>query len=506
MNLFSSIIAFIRAKPYLLAIPVVAAGGAAFFMLRGDDATSGTFVVVRKDLVQQVSLSGRVTAAQEADLGFSSGGRVSRVYVKVGDQVGVGRLLAETENGDLWANVLQRQAALAREEAKLASLEAGTRPEQLAVTQAAFDNAALALLDALRDAYTDAENAVRNTTDPFFSNPNTTPQLAFLVTDSQLKTDVEARRAALQSVLANWQSATSGLSAVSDVTAAAALSQQNLALVSAYLGAVNAALNRAVTSGSVTQATLDGYVADVSGARTSLNAAASSLTAAMTAYDAAKKNLALQAAGSTAADIAAQKAQVDAAKADVVSAQAAFAKTRIVAPFSGIVTAIDAKVGQVAASNAASVSLINKGAFQIESFVPEVHVALLELGDKATVALDAYGPDVPFEAALISIDPAETVRDGVSTYRAILQFPKDDPRIRAGMTATVVVTTEEKKNVLSVPQGAIHIHDDGKYAHVVAGDDVVERKVTTGSVSSLGEVEIVSGVAEGDVIALPSAE
>ena len=143
--------------------------------------------------------------------------------------------------------------------------------------------------------------------------------------------------------------------------------------------------------------------------------------------------------------------------------------------------------------------MISTGAFQIESYVPEINIALIAVRDKASVTLDAYGEKI-FPASVVSIDPAETVRDGVSTYRAMLQFDAQNPLIKSGMTANVSITTDTKESALAVPQGLVVYRDGKMFVRVLVDKSTVEREVTLGGVSSLGEVEILSGLKEGDTI------
>lgn len=77
-------------------------------------------------------------------------GRISGVYAKVGDKVAAGALLAQIENGDLRAAVSQKQAAHEKEQAKLSALLAGTRPEEIAVKEAAVAEAETKLAQAAR--------------------------------------------------------------------------------------------------------------------------------------------------------------------------------------------------------------------------------------------------------------------------------------------------------------------------------------------------------------------
>ena len=68
------------------------------------------------------------------------------------------------------------------------------------------------------------------------------------------------------------------------------------------------------------------------------------------------------------------------------------------------------------------------------------------------------------------------------------------------MTANVSVTTAVKQSVLSVPQGLVVRKDGNAYMRVLVDKEIQEREVTLGGVSSVGEVEILSGLNEGDTI------
>ena len=259
----------------------------------------------------------------------------------------------------------------------------------------------------------------------------------------------------------------------------------------------------------MSQSDINGWVADIAAARTELDTAVAALTTAQTsrasavsALDTDKKTLALQEAGSTSQDIEAQKAQVASAGAELASARAQLRKTLVTAPFDGVVTKMDATVGETVSPGVSAISMISSGIFQIECFVPEINVALVKSGDTADVTLDAYGETL-FKARVASIDLAETVRDGVSTYRAILQFTDRDERIRSGMTANVRILTEKKENVISIPRRIVVERDGKKYVSVQTGEDeIVEKEVTTGSVSSSGAIEILTGLNEGDIVVL----
>ena len=142
------------------------------------------------------------------------------------------------------------------------------------------------------------------------------------------------------------------------------------------------------------------------------------------------------------------------------------------------------------------------GVFLIESYVPEVNIALIKIGDEAKVTLDAYGENILFYAKVISIDPAETIRDGISTYKVQMQFKENDERIKSGMTANVSITIFNKPNVIVIPAGVIFEQDGKKFVQVKTDKGISDREVTLGDVSALGQVEVMSGLEDGETVLL----
>ena len=493
-------------------------GALAIFFLRKNAGTAEILIVRPRDFVQQVSVSGKVVAAHHVDLAFSQGGRVSAVYREVGDRVVSGTVLASVENGDFRADVLQKEALRDGAMADLASLRQGTRPEELAVVRSGVDSAYTALyqatqslLDAGETAYTQSDDAVRRRVDQFISNPRSAdPRLNFRA-DETLRSGVEAGRVQMESLLVSWRAMLDVPSVSLDVSASsgADVASKNLTRVRGFLDMVAFAVNGLRPSSGTSQATIDGYAADITTARTNINTSIAALTSAVTAgrsagdaLATAESNLTLKEAGPREEDITAKEAHVKATEADLENARAKLEKSIVRAPFTGVVTRMDAKVGGIASANSSAISLVSTDTLEIESYVPEINIRFIKVGDSSDVTLDAYGLSVAFHARVTSIDPAETVRDGVSTYRVRLQFAGEDTRVKPGMTANVLITTEKKSHVIAVPQGIVVVHDDASFVSVKKGATVVEQKVETGAVSSLGEIEILSGLREGDTVLL----
>ncbi|MFA6095777.1 MAG: efflux RND transporter periplasmic adaptor subunit, partial [Candidatus Paceibacterota bacterium] len=186
--------------------------------------------------------------------------------------------------------------------------------------------------------------------------------------------------------------------------------------------------------------------------------------------------------------------------AKVNLAESRLSKAMLISPISGVVSKQDAKAGEAVSVGASLVSVISTD-YEIETFVPEVSIAGVKVGNDAAVTLDAYGPAVKFKVSVTHIDPAETVRDGVSTYRVKLAFSEPDPRIRSGMTANTEVETLRKPGSMLIPLRAVVKSGDDASVHVLIADEESEKRaVTLGEKDSAGNVEVLSGVSASDRI------
>lgn len=471
---------------YVLGAVIIVALGGYFFFGRGGDL-GATLTIVPGDFREQVRVSGTVIAAHDVNLGFAANGRIAGTYARVGQHVPAGAILAQTENGDL-------VAALAEAQADLASLQAGTRSEEISVASAAVTNAEAALVDAIQSAYTVSDDVIHNKVDTFFNNPRTDPKLTFSTSNANLRIAIERDRPTIESVLAQWAALVGKLTNTNAVDGASQ-TQAYLAQVTTLLANINAAINQGLPDSTVTSTVLSSYGTTLATARTNVNSAASTLTSTSATLESARKNLALKQAGSTPENIAAQQAVV-------AAAQASLAKTRVVAPFGGTVTRMDAKVGEIVSPTESLIGVQSDGIFQLETFVPEVVIARVVVGNPATTTLDAYGSSVEFPATVVAVDPAETVKDGVPTYKTTLSFLVADSRIRSGMTADVVMETGILPNAIVIPAGAVGKKNSGSYVSVVLNGTVVERVVTLGPSPALGQAHILSGLSSGDTILL----
>lgn len=455
----------------------------------------------RREFVQEVSVNGKVVAANDVELGFERSGKVIGIPAKVGTQVKAGTTLAYLESGSLSASLLESQGRLQSEQARLDELLRGTRPEELLQAENSFKQTEVALEDAIIDAFVDSENAIRNNTDSLFENADTyNPDLIYY-DEYEDKVRIEQKRKEVGDEFRIWKEDNKKLEERGYDEEYLKKARAHLTIIRSYLDNLVNTVSSLENNTEVSASALATYKSNVASARATVGASISSLNSADQAYQSANDTYELKKAGSTTGSIQIQEAAVKSAQANVLQARSALGDSVISAPFDGVVTKIDLRVGQLVTSGSPVVGMISNANFQVESFIPEADIAKVEVGDVGTTTLDAYGDDVTFDVVVTAIDLSETEVDGVSTYKTTLQFEASDDRIRSGMTANIDLVSETRQGVLSIPQTAL-ISKAGKRTVMImnANGKAESRDVKTGSIDNSGNIEIIEGVSEGDTV------
>ncbi len=436
------------------------------------------YVVDAGTFVQKVSVSGKVEPAESVDMSFEQVGRITRVYARVGDSVKEGSPLAAIASDNVAA-----QLAAARAEESQRRVERANQQVNLDEIRNQQDTK---VASAYRTLLSENLEAIPQSATYTATPPIITGLYAGSV-EGSYKFRVEQYANTNQYRLYTFGLEKVGASSISE-TDPTPLGTQGLYVrfpgnLSTYHGTI-----WLVSVPNIKSTT---YPANY-------NAYQQAVRERTRAIEEAQAKLEQRTEGTTIAD-----AMLAVARAEVARLDAELKKYVLRAPFNGTVTRLDIEVGDTVSQGTPAVTIMSAGKLEIESFVPEIQISYLEVGDPATVTLEAYGESVVFAAHVVAIDPAETVRDGVSTYRVILHFNEEDERVKSGMTANIVITTDEREGVVSVPQGAVAKKNATSYVTVRVGKADERRAVVTGPVSSLGMVEVLEGLSVGEVVVLP---
>lgn len=198
-------------------------------------------------------------------------------------------------------------------------------------------------------------------------------------------------------------------------------------------------------------------------------------------------------------DISLARANVDSAQAKLSRAQENYSKTKIESPCRGVVAEVKKEEGETVSQAEEITSVICEGAFEVKVDIPETDIGKIGVGDPAEVSLAAFSERV-FEGEVVSVDPAETIIQGVVYYRVTVIFEDEKEIIKPGMTADVNIITEVREDVLAVPGRAITEKDGKKFVKVLKEKEPVEVEVETGIRDIEANTEIRSGLSAGDKV------
>ena len=199
------------------------------------------------------------------------------------------------------------------------------------------------------------------------------------------------------------------------------------------------------------------------------------------------------------ADVNVARQNLEAAKALRDERRARLAQTEIRAPTDGIISKRTATLGNVVPVGTQLFRMIRDGRVELRAEIPEMDLPAVKPGQTATIRLD--GSDVAFEGKIrlvgATVDPQ--TRIGL-VYIAL----PTDPALKPGMFVHGALHTG-KGAALQVPAEAVVFKDGKPAVFVVGADDHARlRMVETGGRSG-GRIEILSGVAAGERVALGGA-
>jgi multidrug efflux pump subunit AcrA (membrane-fusion protein) len=110
----------------------------------------------------------------------------------------------------------------------------------------------------------------------------------------------------------------------------------------------------------------------------------------------------------------------------------------------------------------------------------------------------ASTPDEVFDAAVSVVYPTIDRESRTLRVKATLENP--DGRLRPGLFAQADLGIRIRRGVSMVPEESVLQRSDGAVVFRVVGGDRVERRVVTTGEFRDGRVEVVSGLAPGDLV------
>jgi RND family efflux transporter MFP subunit len=497
-----------------------------------NNAQYETVNVEKGILVQTVDVSGKIESVENLSLHFETMGKVSKVYVKEGEEVKTGQWLANLSLTEL-------NAAVAQAEATLNQKLAGATPEQIEIAQKQVDSAQLTLDQANKTLADTKELSVKNTEAKYSYAQNALDEAyiktynAYNVVNliqknyfsgntqeslkvkyelkynieypmNNIKTDIDNAKqtkkeedieAAVSKMELTLNQILNSLTTVRDVCnnssydlIITSTDKSNLDLQKSYISTSQTAISALKNEINVLKTQN----------QTNISQAEASVASAQAALDLQKASYNSLIAVPREVDIAYYRAVLDQAKANRN-------KAIIYAPINGIITKVSKKEGESISTAEIMIEMLSPH-YEIDVDVPETDVVKISLNDEVEITLDALGKDVKFIGKVINIDPASTEIQGVVYYKVKINLDENnDERVKPGMTANAIINTDFKENVLYIPNRAVlSKNGDSKYVRVLENGNIVEKDVVLGIKGDDGLIEIISGINEGDEIILKS--
>jgi HlyD family secretion protein len=210
------------------------------------------------------------------------------------------------------------------------------------------------------------------------------------------------------------------------------------------------------------------------------------------------------AAGQAACEAARANAAVSEARVGV--AGATLEKSRLIAPFDGVVAEINGELNEyvtpspIGIPTPPAIDLIDNRCFYLSAPIDEVDVAGIDRGQPARVTLDAFG-DRRFDGRVRRIaDYVLDIEKQARTVDVEVEFtdPEDIEKLLAGYSADVEIILDVRTDTLRVPTEALV---DGSRVYVFDPDEgLIElREVKTGT-SNWDHTEILEGLVEADLV------
>lgn len=459
-------------KTYLLVIGlilVIVIISIVYYFWRGSSSSAQNITIVQKDLIETVSISGKIVAKKKADLAFEIGGRISWIGVEVGDKVFSGQTLATLDSSEFSSRLAKAEA------------DVETRFLEVEKAEIVLNNYYEKITDIINDAHTKADNAVRQQTEEMFIDDETlSPKLTFPTINSQTEVDLKTKRYLVSETLNLWLEKTNQGS-LSDA-------RTRLNIIRNFIDLLNEAL---VNSVDLKEITIINYKTKINNARVNINSA-------LSAVNDLEQDIATQ-----QKIISEQKSMVKSALATVDEIRNQARKNRLSAPFNGVITSQEAMAGEVAIPNQNLISLIFNDQLEAEAYIPEVYIGQVKVGQTASVSFDAF-PGKKINSQVKAIDPAETIVDGVSNFKAtfsILQQAENDfLPIKSGLTTIINIETLRKEKVITVSKTALVEKGGSYFVNKVNNNNTELTAVLLGTMTTSGEVEVISGLTSGDII------
>ena len=228
--------------------------------------------------------------------------------------------------------------------------------------------------------------------------------------------------------------------------------------------------------------------------RRDLDQASVNLVQARSQYDIAEKHLNSVLEVSKKQELKSAAGQLESAKGKYLGAEAQLNYSEIRSPIDGSVTDRPLYAGEMPASGAPLITVMDLTQVIARAHVPQEEAALLKVGDKASISASAEQETFPGTVTVVSpaLDPNST------TVEIWVQAKNPSQRLKPGSSVKVSMVAQTVRDALVVPLAAVLTSPDGSTSVMMVGEDGrAHQKPVKLGIKQADNVQIAEGVQAG---------
>lgn len=537
-----------KAISIVIAVVIIGAGYIGYNHLKsGTVETRYVLATVTKGtLITNVTGSGQVIASNQVDVKPQVSGTVTWVGVKQGDQVAAGQALATLDSTDAEQALANAKAQYAADQLQYqkdstqAPINYQSDQQALATAQENLTTDYNSAYNDITNTYLDSSSVISGAQDAIygyefdarrlqqnlnvlinqFTTQDTTNIQGFA---TAAKNDYTTARSTYDTAVALYQKTPR----TATTTALDSLLSQTITMTTGLAQVLQSELNffgsvsdlaqtyniHLPSQFSTVQSNTRNYLSTANSHLSTLLADQKTLSNDKQAITNAQNTLTLDnvgnPSGSNPISLQLEKNNLEKEQQTIADDETNLSYYTIRSPFAGTVGTVDVKAGDSVSTGTAVATVVTHEKLAQLS-LNEIDAAKVKVGQLATLTFDAVD-GLSIAGTVSEVDTVGTVSQGVVTYNVQIAFDTQDSRVKTGMSVNASIITEAKQDALMVPTSAVTTSGGTSYVQVfptqmstsaqgVTSPTPPTRKEVTTGISNDTDIEIVSGLSEGDQV------
>jgi HlyD family secretion protein len=200
-------------------------------------------------------------------------------------------------------------------------------------------------------------------------------------------------------------------------------------------------------------------------------------------------------------DVGRAQQSVERARNDVLAWEKKVGSTEVKAPADGVLYSLPVRAGDFVQQGDLLAAVADLHRVGVLAFVDEPDLGLLEKGQRIDITWDG-APGRTWVGNIEEVPKQVVARGTRSVGQVQCSVPNEDQRLLPNINVGIRIHVRQQQGVLLVPRGAVHVEGGQHYVFLLVGSQLRRREIHVGAADA-GRYEVLSGLAEGDRVALP---